>query len=122
MCSAGTYTYPVFFTIPNNSPPTMKADHGSLIWKIKAEVKRPGAFKSKMAAEKEVIVVCAPKDDDPGIEGMIDLQRQWEGQLQYHVQIAARSVPVGGKIPFQLTIMPLAKVKLHSIFVYLDGE
>ncbi|KAF8554937.1 hypothetical protein OG21DRAFT_1439498 [Imleria badia] len=117
----GTYTYPVFFTIPNNSPPTMKADHGSLTWKVKVEVKRPGAFTSKMTAQKEVMVVCAPKDDDSEeVGGMIDLQRQWEGQLQYHVQITGRGVPVGGKIPFQITIMPLAKVKVHSILVYLD--
>jgi hypothetical protein len=116
----GTYTYPMFFMIPNNSPPTMNADHGSLIWKVKAEVKRPGTFMSNMTAQEEVIVVCAPKDDDADDPEVIDFQRQWEGQLQYHVQIARGSVPVGGKIPMQLTIMPLAKVKVHSIIVYLD--
>lgn len=119
---AGTYTYPVFFTIPNNSPPTMKANHGTLVWKVKAEVKRPSAFKSKMTAQKEVVVICVPKDDDSEeVEG-IDLQRQWDGQLQYRVQMAGRSTPVGGKIPFQVTLMPLEKVKVHSILVYLDGE
>jgi hypothetical protein len=100
----------------------MKADHGSLVWKVKAEVKHPSAFKWKMTAQKEVIVVCVPKDNDlEGIEG-IDLQRQWDGQLQYRVQMAGRSVPVGGKMPFQVTLMPLEKVKVHSIMVYLDGE
>ena len=119
---AGTYTYPVFFTIPNNSPPTMKAGHGSLVWKVKAEVKRPSAFKSKMTAQKEVAVVCAPKDDDSEEVGGIDLQRQWDGQLQYRIQLAGRDVPVGGELPFQVTLVPLARVKVHSISVYLDGE
>ncbi|KAG6381964.1 hypothetical protein JVT61DRAFT_592 [Boletus reticuloceps] len=116
----GTYTYPLFFTIPNNSPPTMKADNGSLVWNIKAEVKRPGTFHWNMTAQKEVVVICVPKDDDSeDVEG-IDLQQQWEGQLQYRIQLAGRSVPIGGKIPLQLTIMPLAKAKVHSISVYLD--
>ncbi|KAH0829142.1 hypothetical protein J3R83DRAFT_2618 [Lanmaoa asiatica] len=105
----GTYTYPIFFTIPNNSPPT-----------VKAEVKRPSAFKSKMTAQKEVIVVCLPKDDELEEVGGLDLQRQWDGQFQYRVQIAGRGFPVGGKIPFQLTIMPLAKIKVHCIMVFLD--
>ncbi|KAF9243175.1 hypothetical protein BU15DRAFT_60029 [Melanogaster broomeanus] len=106
----GTYTYPIFFTIPSNSAPTMKTDHGSMIWNIKAEVKRPGAFTSRMTAQREVIIVCAPADDgeDEGIN------------LHYRVQISKRSCPVGGKIPIQLTIMPMAKVKVHQISVYLD--
>ncbi|KAF8141193.1 hypothetical protein EV363DRAFT_1307350 [Boletus edulis] len=116
----GTYTYPLFFTIPNNSPPTMKAENGSLVWNIKAEVKRPGTFHWNMTAQKEVVVICVPKDDDSEeVEG-IDLQQQWEGQLQYRIQLAGRSVPIGGKIPLQLTIMPLTKAKVHSISVYLD--
>lgn len=122
MSNAGKYTYPIFFTIPNNSPPTMKADHGSLIWKVKAEVKRPSAFKSNMTAQKDVVVISLPKADGlEEVEG-IDLRRQWDGQFQYLVQIAGRAFPVGGKVPFQLTIMPLAKIKVHSILVYLDGE
>ncbi|KIJ66043.1 hypothetical protein HYDPIDRAFT_87351 [Hydnomerulius pinastri MD-312] len=116
----GTYTYPIFFTIPNKSSPTMKADHGSVIWKVKAEVKRPGAFKSKMSAYREVIVVCAPADDDTEETEGINIERQWDSQLQYHIQIPKRSFPVGGKIPIQLTIMPLAKIKVHRIIVYLD--
>lgn len=100
----------------------MKADHGSLIWKVKAEVKRPGAFKSKMTTQKEVIVVCLPNADGLMEVEELDLERQWDDQFQYRVQIAGRGFPVGGKVPFQLTIIPLAKIKVHSILVYLDGE
>lgn len=100
----------------------MKAEHGSLIWKVKAEVKRPGAFKSKMTAQQEVDVVCLPNTNDVEEGEGLDLQRQWEGQFHYRVQIAGRGFPIGGKVPFQLTIMPLAKIKVHCILVYLDGE
>lgn len=122
MGSAGTYTYPVYFIIPNNSPPTVNVNHGSLIWRVKAEVKRPGTFKSKMTAQKEVIAVSLLKDDDSDeVEG-IDLCQQWEDQFQYHIQVTGRAFPIGGKIPVQLTIMPLAKIKVHCISVLLDGE
>lgn len=100
----------------------MKANHGSLVWKVKAEVKRPSAFQSNMTAQKEVIIVCVPKDfNSEEVEG-VDLQRSWDDQLQYRVQVAGREVPIGGKIPFQLTITPLANARVHSIMVYLDGE
>jgi hypothetical protein len=127
MCSeliggAGTYTYPIFFTIPNNSSPSMKADHGSMMWKVKAEVKRPSALKLKMTAQREVIVVCAPADNDSDEAEGIDVERQWDSQFQYRIQISKRSFPVGGKIPIQLSITPLAKIKVHRILVHLDGE
>lgn len=100
----------------------MKADHGSLIWNVRAEVKRPGTFKSRMTAQKEVVVVCLLKDEDSEEAEGIDLQKQWEDQFQYRVQIAGCGFPVGGQIPFQLTITPLAKIKVHCISVNLDGE
>ncbi|KAF9228445.1 hypothetical protein BS17DRAFT_773743 [Gyrodon lividus] len=116
----GTYTYPMIFMIPNNSLPTMKAEHGSMVWKVKAKVKRPSAFNSGMTAQREVVVVCAPADDDPEEAEGIDLERQWDSQFQYRVQIARRSFPIGGKVPIQLSIMPLAKIKVHRILVHLD--
>lgn len=100
----------------------MKAEHGSLIWKVKAQVNRPGTFKSRMTAQKEIVVICTPAGDDSDeVEGL-DLQRQWEGELQYRVQIPGRGVPIGGKMPLKLTIAPSAKVKVHSILAHLDGE
>ncbi|KAG9312095.1 hypothetical protein JVU11DRAFT_7379 [Chiua virens] len=114
----GTYTYPIFFTIPNDSPPTSIAHHGSLTWQIKADVKRPGVFTTRLTAQKEVIVVSLPKHSNP--EEGIDLQRPWEDQFQYRVQIGGHAFPIGGKVPFQLTISPMAKIKVHSILVYLD--
>ncbi|KAH7921014.1 hypothetical protein BV22DRAFT_1097220 [Leucogyrophana mollusca] len=116
----GTYTYPISFTIPNNSPPTIEADHGSMTWRLKAEVHRPGAFKSKLTASREVLVVASPGEEDTEDTDNIIVERQWDSQLQYLIAVSGRSFPIGGVMPITLTIMPLTKAKVHRISVYLD--
>ncbi|KAG1739118.1 uncharacterized protein EDB91DRAFT_1054178 [Suillus paluster] len=116
----GTYTYPISFTIPNNSPPTIECDHGSMIWRLKAEAHRPGAFTSKLTAQREVPVVAAPGEDDTEDSENIIIERQWESQLQYLIAISGRRFHTGGTIPIDLTIMPFTKAKVHRISVYID--
>ncbi|OJA18855.1 hypothetical protein AZE42_05236 [Rhizopogon vesiculosus] len=116
----GTYTYPISFAMPNNSPPTIECDHGSMIWRLKAEVHRPGAFTTKLTAQREVLVVVAPGEEDTEESENIIIERQWESQLQYHIAISGRSFPTGGTIPLDLTIMPFTKAKVHRISVYID--
>ncbi|KAG1746469.1 hypothetical protein EDB19DRAFT_1689776 [Suillus lakei] len=116
----GTYTYPISFTIPNNSPPTIECDHGSMIWRLKAEVHRPGAFTPKLTAQREVLVVAAPCEEDTEDSENTIIERQWESQLQYLIAISGRRFPTGGTIPIDLTIMPFTKAKVHRISVYID--
>jgi hypothetical protein len=118
----GTYTYPISFSIPNNSPPTIECDHGSMIWRLKAKVHRPGAFTTKLTAEREVHVVAAPGEEDTEDSENIIIERQWDSQLQYLIAISGRSFPTGGTIPLDLTIMPFTKAKVHRISVHIDGE
>jgi len=61
-----------------------------------------------------------PRGDDAEQIGGLDLEREWDGQFQYRVQVVGRGIPVGGKVPFQLTITPLTKFKLHGIMAHLD--
>lgn len=116
----GTYTYPISFTIPNNSPPTIECDYGSMIWRLKAEVHRPGAFTSKLTAQREVLVVAAPCEEDTEDSESIIIERQWESQLQYLIAISGRRFPTGGTIPIDLTIIPFTKAKVHRISVHID--
>lgn len=116
----GTYTYPISFTIPNNSPPTIECDYGSMIWKLKAEVHRPGAFTPKLTAQREVLVVSAPCEEDTEDSENIIIERQWESQLQYLITISGRRFPTGGTIPIDLTIIPFTKAKVHRISAYID--
>lgn len=116
----GTYTYPISFTIPNNSPPTFECDYGTMIWRLKAEVHRPGAFTPKLTAQRDVLVVAAPCEEDTEDSENIIIERQWESQLQYLIAISGRRFPTGGTIPIDLTIIPFAKAKVHRIAVYID--
>lgn len=116
----GTYTYPISFTIPNNSPPTIECDYGTMIWRLKAEVHRPGAFTPKLTAQRDVLVVAAPCEEDTEDSENIIIERQWESQLQYLIAISGRRFPTGGTIPIDLTIIPFTKAKVHRISVHID--
>ncbi|CDO77771.1 hypothetical protein BN946_scf185041.g2 [Trametes cinnabarina] len=50
----GVYTYPISFAIPANSPPTLHVDYGSITWKLKAVVHRPGTFKAKLQTSQDI--------------------------------------------------------------------
>nr|GAT57857.1 predicted protein [Mycena chlorophos] len=118
----GTYTFPISFAIPPAAPPTMECPWGTVVWRLKAVVHRPGALTSRMTATREVIVVAAPMDDDTEETENIVVERHWEQQLQYLISVSGRSYPIGGTIPLSMTLMPLAKVKIHRLTVCLEEK
>jgi len=91
-------------------------------WNLKAVVHRPGAFEPKLIATREVVVVASPSDDDTEDTESIVVERHWEQQLQYLIFISGRSFYIGGTIPVSLTLLPLAKVKIHRILIYIEGQ
>ncbi|KAF5380353.1 hypothetical protein D9615_004690 [Tricholomella constricta] len=117
----GTYTYPISFSIPANSPPTLRCNYGTVNWRLRATVHRPGAFKGKFAAHREVIVITCPTEDDTEDTENIIVERHWDQQLQYLISISGRSFYIGGTIPITFTLMPLAKMKIHRISVFIEG-
>ncbi|KAG5727101.1 Arrestin-related trafficking adapter 3 [Termitomyces sp. T112] len=116
----GTYTYPIAFALPANSPPTISCNYGTVAWRLQATVHRPGAFKSKYAAHREVMVITSPTEEDTEDTENIIVERHWEQQLQYLISISGRSFYIGGTIPIMLTLMPLAKAKVHRISVFIE--
>jgi len=118
----GIYTYPIYFQIPADSPPTMLCDYGVVSWRLHAHVHRPGAFKHKYTAERSVIVVSCPTDDDIEETENIIIERHWDHQLQYLIAVSGRSFYIGGTLPVTFTLMPLSKVKVYRIAVYLEGK
>ena len=126
---AGTYNYPIFFTLPPDAPSTTKAEYGSFTWHLNAKVKRPGcALRSTrmMVAHKDVEVVFMPADDpldEPSESATgIHLQRVWDAQFQYRLDVFQRNSPLGGILPLRLAITPLKKIKVHQVAVYLEGK
>ncbi|KAG5647089.1 hypothetical protein DXG03_001459 [Asterophora parasitica] len=117
----GTYTYPISFTIPANSPPTLRCSNGTVNWRLRATVHRPGAFRGKFAAHREVTVITGPTEDDTEDTDNIIVERHWDHQLQYLISISGRSFYIGGTIPITFTLMPLAKIKIHRLSIYIEG-
>ncbi|RDX49315.1 hypothetical protein OH76DRAFT_1455974 [Lentinus brumalis] len=116
----GVYTYPVSFTIPANSPPSLHVDYGSVTWKLKAVVHRPGAFKQKLTASQDITVVTTPGEDDTEESESIVVERQWDTQMQYLIMISGRSFAIGGTMPVSITFMPWTKMKIHRISVLIE--
>ncbi|KAG6850849.1 hypothetical protein H0H93_007467 [Arthromyces matolae] len=116
----GTYTYPISFALPGNAPPTLRCDNGTVTWRLQATVHRPGAFKSKYTTHREVIVISSPTEEDTEDSENIIVERHWDQQLQYLISISGRSFYIGGTIPITFTLMPLTKVKVHRLAVFIE--
>lgn len=116
----GVYTYPISFAIPATSPPTLRCDFGSVIWKLKAYAHRPGAFTTKLSASQEITVVACPSEDDIEETDSIIVERQWDTQMQYLITVSGRSFPIGGIMPISITFMPWTKMKVYRVSVLLE--
>ena len=120
-CSPGTYTYPISFAIPADSPPSLECTYGSVVWSLKATVHRPGAFTPRMETVRTINVIATPSDDTTEDVESVTVNKTWEDQMVYYLSIVGRAFPIGSKIPIQLTFMPLAKVKIHRVSIAIDG-
>ncbi|THV05159.1 hypothetical protein K435DRAFT_961538 [Dendrothele bispora CBS 962.96] len=118
----GIYTYPICFQVPGHAPPSLEATFGSVTWRLKASVHRPGAFSSKMSTQRDVLVLSCPSEEDTEDTENIIVERHWDGQLQYLISISGRSFYVGGTIPISFTMLPLAKVRVHRLSVILEEK
>lgn len=94
----GTYHYPISFTIPSTTPPTIHADFGHVVYKLKAVVYRSGALTTNLYEEKEVRMVACPGEDDTEESENVIVERQWEDQLRYLVALSGKSFPIGGNM------------------------
>ena len=117
----GVYTYPISFAIPANAPPSLSVDYGSVVWRLKAVVHRPGAFKTKLTASHDITVVATPGEDDTEESESIIVERQWDSQMQYLIVISGRSFSIGGHIPITITFMPWTKMKIYRVSVIIEG-
>ena len=117
----GTYTYPISFAIPADSPPSLDCIYGSITWSMKATVHRPGKFIPRMEAVRTINVVATPSEDATEDVESVTVNKTWEDQMVYYLSVVGRAFPIGSKIPIQLTLMPLAKIKIQRVSVVIDG-
>ncbi|KAH9067647.1 hypothetical protein EDB87DRAFT_1584443 [Lactarius vividus] len=117
----GLYTFPISFSIPSYMPPTLSCDYGSVTWRLKANVHRPGIFTPKLSASCEVILVASPNEDREDTAGFA-IERTWEDQMRYTLSVSGRMFPIGGSIPIALSFLPMTKVKIYKISVHLEEQ
>lgn len=139
-CDQGTHTYPISFALPSNLPPTVHLLSGSVSYYLSATIHRPGAFKPRLTTSVEVTLISSPpsslhshhtydaEEGEAGISpsgregGNITVERQWEDELRYIIEVEGRRVVVGGELPVRVTLMPLGKVRVWRISAYLEGR
>lgn len=100
----------------------MACHYGSVYWRLKANVHRPGTFKSKMTTSREVVTVACPTSEDTEDTENIIVERLWDQQLQYLISVSGKSFHVGGTVPVSFTLLPLAKISIYRLSVILEGE
>ncbi|KAF9515992.1 hypothetical protein BS47DRAFT_1391096 [Hydnum rufescens UP504] len=120
--SKGTYTYPISFMIPSDSPPSFICDFGQVSYRLQATVHRAGTFMPKLTASTPVTVVsCVGPDDDNELSNLL-VERQWAERLQYVLNMEGAAIPIGGMIPLNLVLMPLDKISIHRITAHLEEK
>ncbi|KAK4687113.1 arrestin-related trafficking adapter 3/6, partial [Tremellales sp. Uapishka_1] len=118
----GTYNYPISFPIPITAPPTIHAEFGSVVYRLKATVVRVGALTPNLQEEVEVTMVASPQEDDMEETENVVVERQWEDQMRYQITLGGKAFPIGGTIPVSIRLMPLMKVKIHRVTVALEEK
>ncbi|KAH8115350.1 hypothetical protein DFH11DRAFT_1588801 [Phellopilus nigrolimitatus] len=118
----GTYTYPISFAIPADSPPSLVCEFGSVSYRLKATVHRPGTFTHRLTATRDVTLIASPGEDDVDESDNIVVQREWDSQMHYMIVVSGKAFPIGSTIPIHVSFMPLAKIKIFRISVLLEEK
>lgn len=117
----GVYTFPISLAIPADAHPSLAVEYGRVSWKLKAHVHRPGALTARLSATHDVTVVALPNEDDTEDTGNILVERFWGDQLHYIFFISGKIFPVGGVIPLELRLLPMAKIRIAHIVMSIEG-
>ncbi|WWD20206.1 hypothetical protein CI109_104682 [Kwoniella shandongensis] len=118
----GTYNYPISFPIPVNAPPTIHAEFGSVVYRLKASVVRVGALTPNLTEDMEITMIATPQEDDMEETENVIVERQWEEQMRYQITLGGKAFPIAGTIPIAIRLMPLLKCKIHRLTVALEEK
>ncbi|KAF9264976.1 hypothetical protein L218DRAFT_899196 [Marasmius fiardii PR-910] len=132
----GTYTYPITLRIPGHAPPTLECTYGSVTWRIKGVVRRHGTFSANLSTTSPLLVISCPAPllyspsapTDPfygGLEENIVVERHWEDQLHYSINVSGRSFHMGpgATIGVAFTFVPLCRgVRVWRVGVAIEEK
>jgi hypothetical protein len=87
-----------------------------------ARVRRPGLLVPSLTAERLVGVCVGPGDEHLQDMEPVTIERQWEHNAHGLLTVFGRTFVEGRAIPLSIKLVPLDKVKLDRIDVFLDGD
>lgn len=115
----GDYIYTFEQLIPQNSPESIKADYGFVEYYLLATIERFGTFKSNLNARLPITLIRTQNDNSVEETEPIVISRKWENELKYDILIASKDIILDAFLPIQFTFLPLDKVILHRLRVYV---
>jgi hypothetical protein len=74
-----------------------------------------------MEIVRTINVVATPSEDATEDVESVTVNKTWEDQMAYCLSIVGRAFPIGSKVPIQLTLLPIAKIKIYKVSVAIDG-
>lgn len=112
----GNYDLPFKCVLPGDIPETVEGlVAGSVLYKFEASIDR-GSFKSPINKYKYFRIFRTLSSDSLQLSETMSIGKTWPGKVQYEVSIPARAVPIGGKSPLNILLVPLIKgMKLGPI-------
>lgn len=112
----GNYDLPFKCVLPGDVPETVEGlMAGSVLYKFEASIDR-GSFKSPINKYKYFRIFRTLSSDNLQLSETMSIGKTWPGKVQYEVSIPARAVPIGGKSPLNILMVPLIKgMKLGPI-------
>ncbi|ODQ59981.1 hypothetical protein WICANDRAFT_42378, partial [Wickerhamomyces anomalus NRRL Y-366-8] len=115
----GDYIYNFEHAIPASTPESIDATFGSVSYSLNVMIERIGAFKSNIATTLPVRIIRAQSEESVEDSEPIAISRDWEDQLHYDIVIATKAIILNAYIPVAFKLVPLDKIKLHRIRIYL---
>lgn len=115
----GEYFYNFELPIPQSLPESMENKYGSVHYLLEGSIERPGTFRSKVSGRHTVVFVRCPSDNNIEINEPIAISKPWEDQLLYDIVISGKAFPIGTRVPIAIKLIPLAKIELHRVRVYI---
>lgn len=57
-----------------------------------------------------------------GVGGAVNVEREWDDCLRYRIEFGKRKVEMGGYMDLRIMLMPMEKIRIWRIGVYLEGQ
>ena len=115
----GDYIYTFEQPISQSYPESIRANFGSVEYKLSIDIDRFGTFKSAIHAQLPIKVVRLPSEGSVEETEAIAISKDWKDLLHYDVVIFSKEIVLNAFLPIDFHFAPLDKVTLHRIRVYL---